>query len=280
MTDDASIWLQVLGLEKSASQEEIRRAYRDLAKVWHPDRFVSDARLYLKAEEKLKEINHAYDRLRTYRPVLKQDEATGRAGYSHQSTSDDTSAKRGDDGAARGAATEGEYAPPHSDRTAGAPEATKNKTEDEGGRPLAAAIVALAIVLIIMLAIAVNNSWLNVNTRPVPPLIVAVTPVPLTVKYWYCFEADGLVRVENSAQAATFLESILQRPSRSCARYYTADLAGTQSGYGMRGYSDCADLLFGQHIIVTALDPSKRVNFRIWEQPREERRPYYACGGQ
>lgn len=276
MTDDTSLWLQVLGLEKGASQEEIRRAYRDLAKVWHPDRFVNNARLYLKAEEKLKEINHAYDRLRTYRPVLEHDEARGRSGYSHQSTSGDTSAKRGDGSAA----TEGEYAPPHSDRTAGAPEATKTKTEDEGGHPFAAAIVVLVIVLTIMLAIAVSNSWLNVNTRPVPSLIVAVTPAQLTVKYWYCFEADGLVRVENSAQAATFLESILQRPSRSCARYYTPDLAGTQSGYGMRGYSDCADLLFGQHIIVAALDPTKRVNFRIWEQPRKERRPYYACGGQ
>ena len=44
-----------------ASQQDIRDAHRDLSKVWHPDRFNHEPRLRSKAEEKLKEINAAYD---------------------------------------------------------------------------------------------------------------------------------------------------------------------------------------------------------------------------
>jgi hypothetical protein len=52
--------LDVLGLKRGASAVEIKEAYRDMVKVWHPDRFGSDARLRRKAEDKLKEINDAY----------------------------------------------------------------------------------------------------------------------------------------------------------------------------------------------------------------------------
>lgn len=50
----------MLGLEPGATAQEIKTAYRDLAKVWHPDRFAHDPRLQQKAQERLKEINEAY----------------------------------------------------------------------------------------------------------------------------------------------------------------------------------------------------------------------------
>jgi hypothetical protein len=50
----------VLGLRPGAPASEIKEAYRDLVKVWHPDRFGSDPRLRQRAEAKLKEINEAY----------------------------------------------------------------------------------------------------------------------------------------------------------------------------------------------------------------------------
>ncbi len=47
----------VLGVTKSASADEIKKAYRKLARQFHPDANAGDA----KAEEKFKEISEAYD---------------------------------------------------------------------------------------------------------------------------------------------------------------------------------------------------------------------------
>jgi curved DNA-binding protein CbpA len=57
--------LVVFGLTRDATPAEIKDAYRVLAKVWHPDRFQGDERMRLAAEEKLKEINAAYQLLTT-----------------------------------------------------------------------------------------------------------------------------------------------------------------------------------------------------------------------
>lgn len=68
-----------LGLTPGASPEELKEAYRDLAKVWHPDRFLHDPRLRAKAQEKLKEINEAYDRFRSRdKPTQPHDSTSGR----------------------------------------------------------------------------------------------------------------------------------------------------------------------------------------------------------
>lgn len=48
-------YYEVLGLDRSASEEEIKRAFRKLAFQYHPDRNKEDG-----AEEKFKEINEAY----------------------------------------------------------------------------------------------------------------------------------------------------------------------------------------------------------------------------
>jgi GUN4-like/DnaJ domain len=57
---------QVLEIEVGASQADIKQAYRDLAKVWHPDRFSGDSTLQQKAQEKIKSINAAYEFLKSY----------------------------------------------------------------------------------------------------------------------------------------------------------------------------------------------------------------------
>jgi hypothetical protein len=43
------------------TEAEIRKAYRLLVKVWHPDRFQSDEKLKESAEAKLKEVNSAFE---------------------------------------------------------------------------------------------------------------------------------------------------------------------------------------------------------------------------
>ena len=53
---------EVLGIKPSASQDEIKSAYRKLIKQYHPDKFIDNPLKNL-AEEKMIEINQAYDSL-------------------------------------------------------------------------------------------------------------------------------------------------------------------------------------------------------------------------
>ncbi|MGI0490041.1 J domain-containing protein, partial [Pantanalinema rosaneae CENA516] len=61
-------YYELLGLQPGASQAEVKQAYRELAKVWHPDRYTQDAHQQRQAEEKLKQLNEAYQRLKDYQP--------------------------------------------------------------------------------------------------------------------------------------------------------------------------------------------------------------------
>jgi molecular chaperone DnaJ len=54
---DRSDYYKILGVGKNASDEEIKKAYRKLARKYHPDRNSGDKQ----AEERFKEISQAYD---------------------------------------------------------------------------------------------------------------------------------------------------------------------------------------------------------------------------
>ncbi len=68
---------KVLGVSPNATDEEIKSAYRDLARKYHPDRYIDNPLADL-ASEKMKEINEAYDQIQRLR------RATGSTGQSTQ----------------------------------------------------------------------------------------------------------------------------------------------------------------------------------------------------
>ena len=57
---------KVLGVSRSATDEEIKDAYRKLAKKYHPDQY-TESPLKELADEKMKEINEAYDTITAQR---------------------------------------------------------------------------------------------------------------------------------------------------------------------------------------------------------------------
>ena len=64
----------ILELHYGATEAEARQAYKDMVSVWHPDRFCNNPRLKRRAEEKLQEINAAYE---TIRDFLKNRQSEG-----------------------------------------------------------------------------------------------------------------------------------------------------------------------------------------------------------
>jgi molecular chaperone DnaJ len=70
-------YYKILGVGKNASDEEIKKAYRKLARQYHPDRNAGDK----KAEERFKEISQAHDVLADPDKRKAYDRGTGPFGF-------------------------------------------------------------------------------------------------------------------------------------------------------------------------------------------------------
>ena len=67
-----------LGVSPSASDEEIKTAYRNLVKKYHPDRYANAPKeVQDQVSEKVKRINTAYDEIKK----MRSGGGTGSAGY-------------------------------------------------------------------------------------------------------------------------------------------------------------------------------------------------------
>ncbi len=71
---------KVLGVSEDATDEEIKKAYRDLVRKYHPDKYV-DNPLADVASEKMKEINAAYDQITKERKEGKQRSSYSQGSY-------------------------------------------------------------------------------------------------------------------------------------------------------------------------------------------------------
>ena len=70
-------YYKILGVGKNASEEEIKKAYRKLARQYHPDRNHGDKR----AEERFKEVSQAHDVLSDPEKRKAYDRGTGPFGF-------------------------------------------------------------------------------------------------------------------------------------------------------------------------------------------------------
>ena len=67
---------EVLGVSRTASDSEIKSAYRELVKKYHPDNYADNPLADL-ASEKMKEINEAYDTITKARANQSQSQSSG-----------------------------------------------------------------------------------------------------------------------------------------------------------------------------------------------------------
>lgn len=81
-------YYKVLEIRPDATREEVKAAYRDLAQVWHPDRYQnSNPRLRAKAEEKFKSISEAYHAIMAGAPSRSRPEAESATKNTHSQRS-------------------------------------------------------------------------------------------------------------------------------------------------------------------------------------------------
>ena len=79
---------KVLGVSPNASDDEIKQAYRRLAKQYHPDRNPGDA----SAAKKMQEINAAYEQIKNPEKANPQSGYGSYGGYSNSYSSNQSSA--------------------------------------------------------------------------------------------------------------------------------------------------------------------------------------------
>lgn len=73
---------KILGVTKQSSKEEIKKAYRKLSMLWHPDKFSNDKVKWGEAHLKFINIKAAYELLKDYIPTnLKETQKTKESNF-------------------------------------------------------------------------------------------------------------------------------------------------------------------------------------------------------
>jgi curved DNA-binding protein CbpA len=59
--------LKLLNLNVKSTEEEIKRKYKELAKVYHPDKYSNDDKKQEVAKRNFQKLNYAYDIIKKYK---------------------------------------------------------------------------------------------------------------------------------------------------------------------------------------------------------------------
>ena len=96
---------KVLGVSRDATDDEIKKAYRELARKYHPDNYASNPDIAELVGDKMKEVNEAYDEIQR----MRSSASKGSSGYSHSSSSGGSDYHMGELRHARELITAGRY---------------------------------------------------------------------------------------------------------------------------------------------------------------------------
>ncbi len=66
MNEEIQGYYRLLEIEPGSPLDAVKEAYRELIKVWHPDRFPNDPKLRKRATDRAAAINGAYERITAY----------------------------------------------------------------------------------------------------------------------------------------------------------------------------------------------------------------------
>jgi curved DNA-binding protein CbpA len=77
---------EILGVKETASKDEIKKSYRELAKKYHPDQYGNNPLKDL-AEDKMRELNEAYDYLMKNSPDTSYSSNYNQESYSSNTSS-------------------------------------------------------------------------------------------------------------------------------------------------------------------------------------------------
>lgn len=152
--NDKSTYYQILGLKSSASKEEIKQAYKDLLNVWTPDRFSNEPSLHQKAQQKIKEIDEAYEKLLLHLASARSTASQVSSGFKTSRTIHDNTTNR----------VEPVYKPIESNKQTSDDNRTKQAIKFFSWKSfIAAVIIASVLNGILSVAAGVNPALNNIS---------------------------------------------------------------------------------------------------------------------
>ena len=149
---------RLLEVEPGASPEEVKRAYRELVKIWHPDRYSHDPNLQRRTTEKLKLINLAYEQI-------------SKAGFRVPPMAAEDSASRGEEPQARPAGRRGSPSKPDPQPAAPPPPPPRRRRGQSYGWRVAqwaAAVIIIGSVTKIVLSTGNSQRGRSADPRSAP----------------------------------------------------------------------------------------------------------------